>query len=75
MASLSYRSPDSYISYLEEVHGPTIMALRLAAEQDRRAELRAGLLELYSRSNTATDGTLAFEQEYLLATAAGRVGG
>ena len=75
MASLSYRSPDSYISYLEEVHGPTIMALRLAAEQGRRAELRARLLELYSGANTATDGTLTFDQEYLLATAAARDGG
>jgi len=75
MASFSYRSLDSYISYLEEVHGPTIMALRLAAEQGRRAELRARLLELYSGSNTATDGTLTFDQEYLLATAAARAGG
>src|SRR6516162_1281692 len=74
MASFSYRSPDSYISYLEQVHGPTIMALRLASEQGRRAELRAGLLELYSGANTATDGTLAFDQEYLLATAAARAG-
>ena len=74
MASFSYRSPDSYIGYLEEVHGPTIMALRLASEQGRRAELRAGLLELYSGANTATDGTLAFDQEYLLATAAARTG-
>jgi 2-polyprenyl-6-hydroxyphenyl methylase/3-demethylubiquinone-9 3-methyltransferase len=69
MASLSYRSPDTYISYLEEVHGPTIMALRLAAEQGRRSALRSGLLEVYSGANTATDGTLAFDQEYLLATA------
>ena len=74
MASFRYRSPDAFIRYLEEVHGPTIMALRLAAEQGRRAELRAGLLELYSGANTATDGTLAFEQEYLLATAAARAG-
>ena len=74
VASFSYRSPDSYIGYLEEVHGPTIMALRLASEQGRRAELRAGLLELYSGANTATDGTLAFDQEYLLATAAARAG-
>lgn len=74
MASFRYRSPDSYISYLEEVHGPTIMALRLAAEQGQRAELRARLLELYSGVNTATDGTLAFDQEYLLATAAARAG-
>jgi ubiquinone/menaquinone biosynthesis C-methylase UbiE len=72
MAKFSYRSPESYLSYLEEVHGPTIMALRLAAEQGRRAELSAGLFELYSGANTATDGTLAFEQEYLLATAAAR---
>jgi hypothetical protein len=73
MASFSYRSPDAYISYLEEVHGPTIMALRLAAEQGRRAELSAGLFEVYSAANTATDGTLAFDQEYLLATAAAPV--
>ena len=75
MTSFSYRSPDSYISYLEEVHGPTIMALRLAAEQGKRAALRAGLLEVYRGANTATDGTLAFDQEYLLATAAAPAGG
>ena len=75
MASFSYSSPDAAISYMEEVHGPTIMALRLAGEQGRRAELRAGLLELYSGANTATNGTLAFGQEYLLATAAARAAG
>jgi 2-polyprenyl-6-hydroxyphenyl methylase/3-demethylubiquinone-9 3-methyltransferase len=75
VTSLSYRSPDSYIGYLEEVHGPTIMALRLAAEQGQRAALRAGLLEVYSGANTATDGTLAFDQEYLLASAAAPAGG
>jgi 2-polyprenyl-6-hydroxyphenyl methylase/3-demethylubiquinone-9 3-methyltransferase len=75
MATFSYRSPESYLSYLEEVHGPTILALRLASQQGRRAELRARLLELYSGVNTATDGTLAFEQEYLLATATGPAGG
>jgi 2-polyprenyl-6-hydroxyphenyl methylase/3-demethylubiquinone-9 3-methyltransferase len=73
MATFRYRSPESYLSYLEEVHGPTIVALRLAARQGRRAELSAGLFELYSGANTATDGTLAFEQEYLLATATARV--
>jgi ubiquinone/menaquinone biosynthesis C-methylase UbiE len=75
MASFSYRSADFYLSYLEEVHGPTIMALRLAAGQGRRAELRPGLAELYSGANTATDGTLTFDQEYLLATAAAPAGG
>jgi len=57
------------------VHGPTIMALQVAAGQGRRAELRAGLLNLYSGVNTATDGTLAFEQEYLLVTATAPAGG
>jgi len=66
---LSYSSPAAFISYLEEVHGPTIMALRLAGRQGRLAELRAGLLRLYSGANTATGGTLAFGQEYLLVTA------
>jgi hypothetical protein len=36
--------------------------------------LYAGLLELYPGANTATGGTLAFEQEYLLVTAAARAG-
>ena len=49
--------------------GPTIMALRRAGEQGRRAQLRAELLSVYSGANTATNGTLAFEQEYLLVTA------
>src|SRR5215469_9264527 len=74
-ASFSYSSPEAAISYMKEVHGPTIMALRLAEEQGRRAELRAALLRLYSDANTATDGTLAFDQEFLLATAAARAGG
>ena len=69
-ASFRYSSPGAWISYLEQVHGPTIMALRLADQRGRRAELRADLLALYSGANTATDGTLAFEQEYLLAAAA-----
>ena len=72
VASFSYASPAAYISYLEEVHGPTIMALRLAGEPDRGEDLRTGLLRLYSGANTAADGTLAFEQEYLLVTAAAR---
>jgi 2-polyprenyl-6-hydroxyphenyl methylase/3-demethylubiquinone-9 3-methyltransferase len=75
MALFSYSSPEAAISYLEDVHGPTIMALQLAGEQGRRAELRAALLGLYSGANTATDGTLAFDQEFLLATAADRAGG
>ena len=75
MASFSYRSPDAYVSYLEEVHGPIIMALRLAEGQGRRAELRAALVDLYSGANTATDGTLAFQQEYLLAVAAAAAAG
>jgi hypothetical protein len=51
------------------------MALRLAEGQGRRAELRTALLRLYSDANTATDGTLAFDQEFLLATATARAGG
>jgi hypothetical protein len=45
------------------------MALRVAGAQGRQGELRARLLKLYSGANIAADGTLAFEQEYLLVTA------
>src|SRR5690349_18379091 len=53
--------------------GAEVTAVDLADElfgTCRRAELSAGLFEVYSAANTATDGTLAFDQEYLLATAA-----
>jgi len=46
-----------------------IMALRLPGNGAEGAELRAGLLLLYCRANTAAAGTLVFEQEYLPATA------
>jgi hypothetical protein len=51
------------------------MALRLAEEQGQWAELRTALLRLYSHANTATDGTLVFDQDFLLAGAAARAGG
>ena len=40
-----------------------------------RRALRVSLLEVYSGANTASDGTLAFDQEYLLATGAAPAGG
>jgi hypothetical protein len=48
-----------------------------AAGTPRRSstELRTALLRLYSDANTATDGTLAFDQAFLLATAAARACG
>ena len=61
--------PEAHTGYLEEAQGPTIMALRLPGNGAEGASLRAGLLLLYCRANTAAAGTLVFEQEYLPATA------
>ena len=68
MASFRYSSPAAFISYLGEVHGPTIMALRLADEQGRAASCAPSCSGCTRASIPRPDGTLAFEQEYLLAT-------
>lgn len=68
-ARMTGTSAEGWVTFIEQVHGPTIVAMQLAAAHGQSQELRAGLVRLYSSANLATDGTLIFEQEYLLATA------
>jgi ubiquinone/menaquinone biosynthesis C-methylase UbiE len=60
-------SPEAWVVLMEESFGPFVSAKATLGES--WAELRAGLLKLFQDANTADDGTLRFEQEYLLAVA------
>jgi 2-polyprenyl-6-hydroxyphenyl methylase/3-demethylubiquinone-9 3-methyltransferase len=60
-------SVDSYIAFMENTFGPLIVAKRVATPLERWPELRNALVQLLSDHNIATDGSLAFDQEYLLA--------
>jgi hypothetical protein len=62
-------SAEAWVTFIQQVHGPTIVATQRAAAHGQSQELRAGLVRLYSSVNLATDGTLIFEQEYLIASA------
>jgi ubiquinone/menaquinone biosynthesis C-methylase UbiE len=60
-------SAEAWVALMEESFGPFVSARATLGEG--WAELRAGLLKLFEEANTADDGTLRFEQEYLLAVA------
>jgi SAM-dependent methyltransferase len=64
--NFDWESVDGWVSYCEQVLGPTIMA-KSALEPDGRWDAaRADLVALYDRYNQATDGTLRSPAEYLL---------
>ncbi len=69
VARMTGNSAEGWVTFIQQVHGPTIVAMQLAAAHGQSQELRAALVRLYSSANLATDGTLIFDQEYLLATA------
>jgi hypothetical protein len=63
---------EEYMTFFEERYGPTIKAkARLTADGTWEA-CRAELRELYEELNSATDGTLHIDSEYLVTI--GRVG-
>lgn len=57
-------SPEAYLEMMSKSFGPFIQAQQNLSEQ-QWGEMRAELLDLYNSSNTADDGTMRFDQEYL----------
>lgn len=55
-----------FVDYLERVLGPTAAAKAMLEPEGKWAAARADLEALYERFNTADDGTLAVDPEYLL---------
>jgi ubiquinone/menaquinone biosynthesis C-methylase UbiE len=62
-------SPDASVSYYERSLGPLVVAKQALEAQGTWDAARADLVALYEQFNTATDGTLRAEAEYLLTVA------
>jgi SAM-dependent methyltransferase len=63
-AVVEWESIDGFADYFMDRFGPLVTAKQLLG--DRFAELRAEILEIWSRWNQADDGSLRFPQQYLL---------
>jgi len=61
--------PDQVLEYFREYFGPTKMAFA-ALDADGQAALKKNLVDLWTASNRATDGTTDVESVYLEVTAA-----
>ena len=62
-------SPEAFVDYLERALGPIVLAKRALEPTGGWDAARADLVKLYEQFNTATDGTLRAESEYLLTVA------
>jgi SAM-dependent methyltransferase len=67
-----FPSIDEYMTYFEERYGPTIKAKARLTADGTWDQCRAELRSLYEELNSATDGTLHIDAEYLVTV--GRVG-
>ncbi len=70
-ATDSVRAPsaDAWVSYLERVLGPAVLAKAALEPEGAWDALRSDLVALYEQRNEATDGTLLAHPEYLLTVA------
>ncbi len=60
-------SPEAWIAFGERVLGPTIMAKQALEPSGDWAQVRTGLVDLFTEANRADDGTMVVEAEYLQA--------
>jgi SAM-dependent methyltransferase len=68
-ATFAFPSVEEWLAYGEERLGPIVMARAALEPQGRYDALRADMEQLYSESNTARDGSLRCEAEYLVTVA------
>lgn len=62
-----FPSAEAFMTFFEELYGPTKRAREKLSAEGTWDDLRAELLELFARLNQAPDGTLHIESEFLLA--------
>jgi ubiquinone/menaquinone biosynthesis C-methylase UbiE len=67
-ATMRMPSPEFYADFFVAYYGPTFKASE-SLDDDRRRSFHADLVALAQRFNTATDGTMTCDWEYLVATA------
>jgi SAM-dependent methyltransferase len=66
MNPFAFPSIDEYMDFFEANYGPTKRAREKLAAEGRWEALRADLRDLYSRLNTADDGTLHIDSEFVV---------
>lgn len=64
--TVAAESVEAWVSYCEKALGPVVMAKAALEPQGKWQETRDAMVEMYSRYNEATDGTLSAPGEYLL---------
>lgn len=64
MNPFEFESEDAYATHLETYFGPMVMARQALGE--RWAECRADVVSLFKEWNSATDGSVKIDAEYLL---------
>ena len=62
-----FDSAEHYVVFMESYYGPTVKARERLTAEGRWEECRGDILELAERHNTATDGSLQMNAEYLVA--------
>ncbi len=65
---ITAESVEDWVGYVERVLGPVVVAKGMLEPQGRWEPVREQIVALYAEANTATDGTLAAEAEYLVTT-------
>ena len=62
-----FDSAEHYVVFMETHYGPTLKARERLTAEGRWEECRSEILAMAERRNQATDGSLQFEAEYLVA--------
>jgi hypothetical protein len=68
-AVFEFASVEDWLVYGEERLGPVVMARAALEPQGRYEAMRADMERLYTEANTADDGTMRCEAEYLITVA------
>lgn len=63
-----FSSAEAFLDFFTTEYGPTKRAMERTQGEGRWEDLRAELLELFTRLNIATDGTLHIDSEFLVCT-------
>jgi SAM-dependent methyltransferase len=62
----SFESAEAWVSFMETAYGPTVKARERLTAEGRWQDCRAEMLALAERHNSATDGSLLMQAEYLI---------
>lgn len=62
-----FPSAEAYTAFMEDYYGPMVKVRERLTAEDRWPDCRGEIVDLVTELNSATDGTLRFDAEYLVA--------